>query len=309
MRRFYDVTIKKKPIVSVLRLKGSIQDGTGRSSINVHRFEKHLEQVFMGSIRPKQHMAVALVINSPGGSPVQSSLMFQRICQLSKKKNASRKSAGLDPLPVIAFVEDVCASGGYYIACSADEIVADASSVVGSIGVIRAGFGFSDAIERLGIERRVQTSGTSKSQLDPFRPEEPSDRRAIEGVMASIHREFIDVVKASRGARLDAGLAQQKAAKIGAEGCGLFDGSYYDGRAALEVGLIDGIGTLHGVVQERFGPDCILMDFSPKETKWAGLLPKLGGDGSAEALVQTVGTQLQAETLNSCTGLGWGPRA
>ena len=175
--------------------------------------------------------AVALAINSPGGSPVQSHLIFRRIRELAREHSRH----------VIAFVEDAGASGGYMIACAADEIIADQHSIVGSIGVVGGSFGFDKLIAKLGIERRLYTSGEHKAMLDPFLPEDQADVERLKKLQRDIHDDFIALVKSSRGDRLK-----------GPEN-DLFSGEYWTGRRALELGLIDGIGDLRGVLRERFG--------------------------------------------------------
>ena len=177
------------PVVPVVRLTGVIGFSTPlRPGLTLASVAKPLERAFAW---PRAR-AVALLINSPGGSAVQSHLVFQRIRQLSREKER----------PVIAFVEDVAASGGYMIACAADEIVADPSSIVGSIGVIGASFGFAKLIEKIGVERRIYTSGTNKAMLDPFLPENPEHVARLKAIQEDIHASFIDLVKSRRGAKL-----------------------------------------------------------------------------------------------------------
>lgn len=175
--------------------------------------------------------AVMLVVNSPGGSPVQSSLIAARIRRLAEEKK----------VPTIAVVEDAAASGGYWIACAADEIIADPASILGSIGVISAGFGFDKAIARLGVERRLRTAGAEKSFLDPFRPEREPDAARLEELLAALHGEFKAWVRDRRGAKLKA------AEEI------LFTGRFWTGRQAVELGLADGLGDLEGEARRRFG--------------------------------------------------------
>ncbi len=177
--------------------------------------------------------AVALVINSPGGSPVQSHLIYRRIRQLADERRR----------PVIAFAEDVAASGGYMLACAADEIICDGSSLVGSIGVVGSSFGFSKLLEKLGIERRLYASGEHKAMLDPFLPEKPEDVERLKSVQRELHESFIDLVKRSRGARLK---GPEKT---------LFSGEYWTGRRAVELGLADGLGDLRSNLRARFGED------------------------------------------------------
>ncbi|MGB6654717.1 MAG: S49 family peptidase, partial [Xanthobacteraceae bacterium] len=175
--------------------------------------------------------AVALAINSPGGSPVQSHLIFRRIRELADEHKR----------PVIAFVEDAGASGGYMIACAGDEIIADPHSIVGSIGVVGRSFGFDKLIAKIGVERRLYTSGEHKAMLDPFLPENPDDVERLKNLQRHIHEDFIALVKSRRGAKLQ-----------GPEN-DLFSGEYWTGRKAMELGLVDAIGDLRGTLRERFG--------------------------------------------------------
>jgi signal peptide peptidase SppA len=176
-------------------------------------------------------LALALQVNSPGGSPVQSALIAKRIRNLAKEND----------LPVFAFVEDVAASGGYWLACAADEIYAERSSIVGSIGVVSAGFGFEEAIKKIGVERRLYHQGRNKAMLDPFKPEDPEDVERLYAIQKDIHETFIDHVKDRRGKRLKG------------EDDDLFNGDIWTGQRALELGLIDGIGDLRSVMRDRFG--------------------------------------------------------
>jgi serine protease SohB len=175
--------------------------------------------------------AVALSINSPGGAAVQSHLIYRRIRALADEKK----------VPVIAFTEDVAASGGYMIACAADEIIADASSIVGSIGVVGGAFGFNKLIEKIGIERRLYTSGENKAMLDPFLPEKSEDVTKLKAIQTEIHESFIALVKARRGAKLD---SRESA---------LFSGEYWTGQRGRELGLVDALGDLRNVLRERYG--------------------------------------------------------
>jgi serine protease SohB len=215
-------------VVPVVRLAGIIGFTTPlRPGLTLSSVARSLERAFTWP-RAK---AVALVINSPGGSAVQSHLMFQRIRQLAEE-NAR---------PAIAFVEDVAASGGYMIACAADEIVCDASSILGSIGVVGGTFGFNRLIEKLGIERRVYTAGERKVMLDPFLPEKPEDVERLQAIQREIHHSFIALVKSRRGAAL-AGPEET-----------LFSGEYWTGQKSIELGLADRIGDLRSSLRERFG--------------------------------------------------------
>ncbi|SME89511.1 signal peptide peptidase SppA [Tistlia consotensis] len=215
------------PVVSVLRLDGGIgPGGTLRRGLNLKSLAGPIERAF----QPKRLAAVALVINSPGGSAAQSALIAKRIRQWADEKQ----------VPVIAFVEDAAASGGYWLACAADEIYADEASIVGSIGVIFAGFGFVGLIDKLGVERRVHTAGTRKAILDPFRPENPADVETLKTLQAEIHEGFKAYVRERRGPRL----------KGGDE---LFTGEFWTGRRAFELGLVDGLGDIRSQLRARFG--------------------------------------------------------
>lgn len=217
--------VRSGPVVAVIRLHGIIASTGRAASLNDAGLAPMIEKAFRKG-RPK---AVALVINSPGGSPAQSSLIGARIRRLAAEKE----------LPVYAFVEDVAASGGYWLACAADEIWVDRNSIVGSIGVISATFGFHEFITRHGIERRVYTAGKSKSMLDPFQPEKAADVKRLRELQDSIHENFIDHVKSRRGD------------KMGEDE--LFDGNIWVGAKAVEVGLADGIGHVIPKMKERYG--------------------------------------------------------
>jgi signal peptide peptidase SppA len=216
------------PIIPVVRLSGPIgavmplRTGLAMSSV-----APLLERAF--SVPGAR--AVALVINSPGGSAAQSHLIFKRVRALAEEKK----------LPVIAFVEDAAASGGYMIACAADEIYADPASIVGSIGVVSASFGFHELIERIGIERRVHTAGKSKAMLDPFRPENPDDVVRLKGLQRQIHDVFVGLVRDRRGEKLNDSYDD------------LFSGAFWVGAEALDLGLIDGLGDIRTILRQRFG--------------------------------------------------------
>jgi signal peptide peptidase SppA len=231
------------PVVPVVRLTGIIGFSTPlRPGLSLAGLARTLDRAFaMGNAA-----AVALAINSPGGSPVQSHLIFRRIRELAAEHKRQ----------VIAFVEDAGASGGYMIACAADEIIADPHSVVGSIGVVGGTFGFDKAIAKLGIERRLYTSGAHKAMLDPFLPENPDDVERLKKLQREIHDDFIALVKSRRGAKLK-----------GPEN-DLFSGEYWTGRRALELGLVDAIGDLRTTLRERFGDKVV----TPLITAERGLL-------------------------------------
>lgn len=216
------------PVVAVVSLRGIIGSlGPLRRGLSLPSLAPSLERAF----RLSEVKAVALAINSPGGAAVQSALIATRIRALAEEHK----------VPVLAFAEDVAASGGYWLATAADEIYADESSIIGSIGVISASFGFPDALKRLGIERRVYTAGVHKNPLDPFLPEQPDEVEHLKRLQADVHDAFRRQVRGRRGDRLK-----------GDEG-DLFSGRFWSGRAALELGLIDGIGDLRGVMRDRFG--------------------------------------------------------
>jgi serine protease SohB len=216
------------PVVPVVRLSGIIGLSTPlRPGLTLSSCARALERAF----KSYDAAAVALAINSPGGSAAQSHLIFRRIRQLAEEKS----------IPVIAFAEDIAASGGYMIACAADEIVADESSIVGSIGVVGGSFGLHGLLEKIGIERRLYTSGEHKAMLDPFLPEKPEDVARLKAIQRDIHDSFIALVKTRRGPALREGETD------------LFSGEYWTGRKALELGLVDRIGDLRAALRERFG--------------------------------------------------------
>jgi signal peptide peptidase SppA len=217
---------KKTSNIHVLRLQGAIMSGGLRSGLNAKDLEPLMKRAFKKGIS-----GVALAINCPGGSPVQSSLIAARIRALSAENK----------IPVYAFCEDVAASGGYWLACSADEIYADESSIVGSIGVIAAGFGFVDAIKKLGVERRVYTAGLNKSILDPFKPEKKEDVKRLLDLQEDVHEGFKAYVRSRRQGKL-------KATEIE-----LFTGAFWTGKRGAELGLIDGLGHMHEILRRKFG--------------------------------------------------------
>ena len=225
--KFFSNRFKRKPLVSVIRLQGAIGVGgrMGGQSLNDASLAPVIEKAFRKG-KPK---AVALVINSPGGSPVQSSLIAARIRRLAEETET----------PVYAFCEDVAASGGYWLACAADEIYVDKSSIIGSIGVIMASFGFQELMAKHGIERRVHTAGKNKSFADPFKAETPADVKKIKALQSDIHESFKEHVTAARGDKL----ADQD----------LFTGDIWVGQKGIDVGLADGIGHLVPVMKEKFG--------------------------------------------------------
>ena len=215
--------------IPTLRLSGIIgQAGIARSGLTISGIEKLIDKLFADKKAP----AVALIINSPGGSPTQSSLIAEKIINLAKEKNKK----------VYAFVEDVAASGGYWLACAADEIYLDLNSIVGSIGVISPGFGFVDLIKKVGIERRVYTSGKSKSFLDPFKEEKKEDIDRLKNIQEQIHENFIEYVMKRRGKKISH-----------SEESEIFSGLFWVGKKGVELGLADGIGSINSVLMEKFG--------------------------------------------------------
>jgi signal peptide peptidase SppA len=239
------------PTVAVIRLQGPITAGArlGRG-ISIENTAKLIKKAFA----IPRVSAVALQINSPGGSPVQSALVMKRIRDLANEKD----------IPVLAFAEDVAASGGYMLACAADEIYAHESSIIGSIGVIFSGFGFVEAIKKLGIERRLFTSGDNKSMLDPFETAKKEDVDKIKSLQSQIHEDFKKLVRERRGKRLKGARAK------------IFSGDVFLGAEAVKHGLIDGIGDIRGTLYERFGDDVRLRLIEHEKPKVASLLGLFG---------------------------------
>jgi signal peptide peptidase SppA len=247
-------------VVPVVRLSGVIGAVTPlRPGLSLAGIAKTLERAFA----TKHAKAVALVINSPGGSPVQSRQIYLRIRQLAEEKK----------IPVLVFVEDVAASGGYMIACAGDEIFCDPSSILGSIGVVGGTFGFQELIKKIGVERRLYTAGEHKAMLDPFLPENPDDVARLKALQREIHAIFIALVKDSRGARLK-----------GADDV-LFTGEYWAGDTSVSLGLADSIGDLRSTLRARFGDKVLTPVIAPASGMLAGLLGrKSPGAGSLSAL-------------------------
>ncbi|MEV4311400.1 S49 family peptidase [Actinocrispum sp. NPDC049592] len=253
--------IERKPVVAVVRLHGVITptpSPLGRGAINLNSVESALSRAF----EHDRLVAVALAVNSPGGAPTQSALVADRIRQLADRKE----------VPVLAFCEDVAASGGYWLACAADEIYAHSTSLVGSIGVISAGFGLTGLLERFGVERRVHTAGSNKSRLDPFQDEKPEDVAWLGGLQGELHDQFVAWVRQRRGERLSA------------DHDDLFSGEVWTGANALKRGLVDGLGTMRGLLSDRF-PDAEIAIAEPRRP----LLARLGVGGAAiESVIQAI---------------------
>jgi signal peptide peptidase SppA len=233
---------KKKKIVAHIKLNGVIG--------NVGRFKQGLdfsgqEEIIEKAFSLKKAKAVAITINSPGGSPVQSHLIYSFIREQSKKNK----------MKVLVFAEDVAASGGYLIACAGDEIYANSSSIIGSIGVIYSSFGFTELIKKIGVERRVHTAGKNKSSLDPFQDEKKEDIERLKNIQLDLHKDFIDVVEESRGSKLKKDQIE------------LFSGEFWAGSKAKELGLVDGIGNANKILKEKFGEDVVIKKFE-KSKGW-----------------------------------------
>jgi signal peptide peptidase SppA len=244
------------PVVPVVRLSGVIGAVTPlRPGMSLAGVARTLERAFA----IKNARAVALVINSPGGSPVQSRQIYLRIRQLAAEKK----------LPVLVFVEDVAASGGYMIACAGDEIFCDPSSILGSIGVVGGSFGFQDLIKKIGVERRLYTAGEHKAMLDPFLPENPDDVARVKALQREIHAIFIALVKQSRGARLK-----------GADDI-LFTGEYWAGETSISLGLADAVGDLRSTLRTRYGDKVLTPVIAPATGMLSGLLGRRSAGAGA----------------------------
>ncbi len=270
---------RDRPVVPVVRLSGVIGLSTPlRQGLTIAGIARTLDRVFA----VRNAAAVALVINSPGGSPAQSHLIFRRIRDLAQEKGRR----------VIAFVEDAAASGGYMIACAADEIIADPNSIVGSIGVVGGSFGFDKLIAKIGVERRLYTSGEHKAMLDPFLPEDPTDVARLKGLQREIHEDFIALVKSRRDGRLN-----------GAE-TDLYSGEYWTGKRALALGLVDAIGDLRSTLRERFG-DKVYMPLISSDRGFLGRrIFGIGGDAIGPAsLADDMIAALEARALWAHFGL------
>lgn len=258
---------KDRPVVPVVRLSGAIGIGTPlKPALTLASVAGPLEKAF----ETKGAKEVALVINSPGGSAAQAHLIHGRIRALAKQHD----------LGVTAFVEDAAASGGYMIACAADEIVADPASIVGSIGVVSAGFGFDRAIKRLDIDRRLYTTGENKAILDPFSPEKAEDVERLKDIQREIHELFIALVKERRGKALG-------------EDPDLFTGAFWTGQAGLALGLVDRLGDVRSVMRERWGDKVELKSTTPK----VSLLKRLTGRGDPSGVGAALASGLAEEAL------------
>ena len=244
--------------IPAIRLHGTIMSGGGqfRPVLNLATVAPLLEKAFS----VKEAPAVAISVNSPGGSPVQSRLIYQRIRDLAEEKKKR----------VLIFVEDVAASGGYMIALAGDEIIADPSSIVGSIGVVSGGFGFPELLKKVGVERRVYTAGENKVVLDPFQPEKERDVEFLKSLQLDIHDTFIQMVKARRGSLL-------------ADHPDIFSGLFWTGRRGQELGLVDGLGDMSGEVRRRYGEKAGLELIQPSRSLFGRRQPGAAVDGSIAA--------------------------
>ena len=241
--------LKKKKIVPVVYMSGIIGNvGALKNGITISSTQDLLEKAF----KIKNSAAVALIINSPGGSPTQSSLIYKRIKKLAKKNKTK----------VIFFVEDVAASGGYYIAFAGDEIYVDENSIVGSIGVIYTSFGFDKLIKKYGIERRIFTTGKYKSILDSFQKQKLSDVKKLKSIQSEIFKNFKEVVLKSRGK------------KINIQNKNIFSGSFWAGKEAVKLGLVDGIGDLNTIMEKKFGEKIKYIPIKPKKSFLKGVLSR-----------------------------------
>ncbi len=269
---------KQRTVVPVVRLMGTIaaeSGGIGRKALSMANVEPLLDKAF----EIKDAPVVAIEVNSPGGSPVQSRLICRRI----------RELAGKHDRKVLVFCEDVAASGGYMIACAGDEIFADPSSIVGSIGVVSGGFGFVDLIRRIGVERRLYTAGRNKATLDPFSPEKPEDVEHLKSLQLDVHETFIELVRERRSGRLKEDEPD------------LFSGQFWSARRGIELGLVDRLGTLHEVLAERFGPDVELERIQPRRGLLGG---RIGfGAEAAGAAAERLATVAEERALWARYGL------
>ena len=266
-----------EPVIPVVRLQGIIGGGGAlRSGLKLESLAGPLARAFGVKSAP----AVALIINSPGGAAAQSHLIFKRIRALAEEKNKK----------VIVAVEDLAASGGYMIAAAGDEIVVDESSIVGSIGVVSAGFGFTGLIERIGVERRVHTAGKSKAMLDPFRPEREEDVARLRAIQEDVHAAFIGLVKERRGDKL-------------ADDADLFSGAFWSGAKAVELGLADRVGDLTAVLRQAYGEKVRLKVIPMEKSMLRRRLGLSGGDRLAASLVERVAAIVEEHLLWSRFGL------
>ncbi len=255
--------------IPVIRLHGAIMSGGTplRPTLSLASTAGLLEKAFAYPDAP----AIAISINSPGGSPVQSRLIYKRIRDLAAEKNKT----------VLVFVEDVAASGGYMIAAAGDEIIADPSSIVGSIGVVSASFGFTDLMKKVGVERRVYTAGKNKAVLDPFKPENKEDIERLKALQLEVHETFIDLVRERRGQKLK-------------DDPDLFTGLFWSGKKGLDLGLVDALGDMRQVLRDRYGPKTRLNLISPPRGLFGRWLPFFGSQTSTDIAAAAAGGLMDA---------------
>ena len=254
---------KKKKVVPIIRLSGVIG--------NVGKFKQGIDfsgqqEIIKKAFSLKKISAVAISINSPGGSPVQSHLLYSYI----------RKQATKNKVKVFVFAEDVAASGGYLIACAGDEIYANSSSIVGSIGVIYSSFGFQELIKKIGVQRRVYTAGKNKSTLDPFMEEKKEDIERLKNIQLDLHADFIKVVEESRSNKLKKN-----------EGIDLFTGEFWSGSKSKELGLVDGIGNADEILKKKFGEDVVIKKFE-KQKGWLARKLSSSKENQIDQLLQVL---------------------
>ncbi|WP_040257618.1 S49 family peptidase [Rickettsia hoogstraalii] len=263
---FASVFGDSKEVIAVLRLSGVIgKVSTMQSGLTLESLNELIEKAF----KIKKLKALCLIINSPGGSPVQSELIAKRIRDLAKENK----------IKIYSFIEDMAASGGYWLACSGDQIYASYSSVIGSIGVVSSGFGFHEAINKLGIERRVYTEGKNKAILDPFKPINKEDLKIIKDLQKQVYEHFVEYVKTRRVGKL----TQQDEI--------LFNGEFWAGQTALDYGLIDGIGDMYSIMKEKFGDNIKFQYLCAKQSwlkKKLGMGSKILTDNLANSLIDAV---------------------
>jgi signal peptide peptidase SppA len=266
------------PVVPVLRFDGVIASRQWRGALSLASHAAAIDKAFA----TKRLAAVAIIVNSPGGAPVQSALLYRRIRQLADEKH----------VPVFAFAEDVAASGGYWLALAGDEIYAEETSLIGSIGVVSSGFGFTRLIDRLGIDRRLYTAGENKSLLDPFLPERPDEVERLALLQQDIHAAFKEHV------------LRRRVGKLGIGDETLFSGEVMTGRMALSRGLIDGIGDLRAVMRARFGDRVRLVPIaSERRRRWLMPRPRRGIETQGLGLVADLVDWLEARLLWARFGL------
>ena len=260
---------KKELVIPVVRMNGAIMAGGNqfRPALNLASYAPLLEKAFAIKDAP----AVAISINSPGGSPVQARMIYNRIRQLAEEKDKK----------VLVFVEDVAASGGYMIALAGDEIIADPTSIVGSIGVVSGGFGFPEMLRKIGVERRVYTAGENKVILDPFQPEKEGDIEYLKSLQLEIHKVFIDMVKMRRGERL-------------ADEDTIFSGLFWTGLRGVELGLVDGAGEMRETLKRRYGPEAKLELIGGGRNLFGRRVPGVVSQGGAAEMAAGAASGLAA---------------